>query len=31
MKAAIDNFTGLQKEFEVDITYPNGETELYLR
>jgi hypothetical protein len=29
MKAAIDNFTGLQKEFEVDITYPNGETELY--
>ena len=29
MKAAIDNFTGLQKEFEVDITYPNGETELF--
>lgn len=29
MKATIENFTGLQKEFEVDITYPNGETELF--
>lgn len=29
MKVSIDNFTGLQKEFEVEITYPNGDIELF--
>lgn len=29
MKASIENFTGTQKEFEVEITYPNGSTELF--
>ena len=29
MKVRIDNFTGLQKEFEVEITYPNGDIELF--
>lgn len=29
MKVSIYNFTGLQKEFEVDITYPNGDIELF--
>lgn len=29
MKVSIDNFTGLQKEFEIEITYPNGDIELF--